>query len=135
MRHKALIVFLAAAALAAFIATTVRSQDESAPDPVPLYPENYKVLFEDDRVRVLDFTLKKGASEVFHRHPPNVAVFLAEFTIRFKLPDGKMAIRDAHPGDVTYSSESVIHSPENIGATDAHGILIELKQPASAANR
>ena len=26
-----------------------------AQDPVPLYPDNYKVLLENDRVRVLDF--------------------------------------------------------------------------------
>ena len=27
-------------------------------DPLKLYPENYKVLMENDRVRVLDFKLK-----------------------------------------------------------------------------
>ena len=27
----------------------------TAQDPVPIYPENYKVLLENERVRVLDF--------------------------------------------------------------------------------
>ena len=33
-----------------------------AQDPVPLYPENYKVLFENDRVRIVDFRHAKGAT-------------------------------------------------------------------------
>ncbi len=40
-----------------------------AQDPFTLYPENYKVLFENDRVRVLDFRLAKGATEKTHQHP------------------------------------------------------------------
>ncbi len=31
-----------------------------AQDPVPLYPENYRAILENDRVRVLDFQLKRG---------------------------------------------------------------------------
>ncbi len=125
MRRKTIMLLLLAAT-----ATTLQSQDVSNPlsDPAVAYPDNYKVLFEDEHVRVLDFKLAKGASEAFHRHPPNVAVFLGEFKIRFKLPDGKTAERNARPGDVAYSSEPVIHSPTNVGETDAHGILIELKQ-------
>lgn len=127
--YKKKAVLLSLGVVAAAVLTVAAAQTDmlNAPDPVPLYPENYKVLFEDERVRVLDFRLKKGATEEFHRHPPNVAVFLGEFKIRFKLPDGKTALRDAHPGDVAYSSKPVVHSPENIGDTDAHGILIELK--------
>lgn len=109
------------------------SAPQSAPDPLPLYPQNYRVLVENDRVRVLDFQLKKGATEVFHSHPANVAVFLGTFKIRFTFPDGRTGIRDAHLGDVGYS-EQVIHASENIGDTDAHGVLVELKQwpPAEA---
>jgi quercetin dioxygenase-like cupin family protein len=97
-------------------------------DPLSLYPENYKVLFENDRVRVLDFRLKNGARENAHTHPAHVAVFLENFKIRFTLPDGKTAIRDAHPGEVSFS-ETVTHASENVGGTDAHGILVELKAP------
>ena len=111
------------------LAATSRGQD-----PVPLYPENYKVLFENDRVRVLDFKLRKGASEKTHFHPANVAVFLADFTIRFTLPDGTTKIREGHPGEVAFS-EATAHTPENIGDTDAHGILIELKSPPAGEKK
>lgn len=106
-----------------------------APDPVPLYPENYKVLVENDQVRVLDFTLRKGATEVPHRHPAHVLYVLQGFKVRFTLGDGSVRTRDVKAGEVLYS-DAVVHSPVNIGETDAHGILIELKStPVGEAGR
>ena len=106
-------------------------------DPLKLYPENYRVIVGNDRVRVLDFQLKKGAKENSHMHPAHVVYVLSGFKIRFTFPDGKTAIRETKTGDVLYS-EAVTHASENIGATDAHGILVELKAPdarkAAAAN-
>jgi quinol monooxygenase YgiN/quercetin dioxygenase-like cupin family protein len=103
----------------------------SAQDPVPTYPENYKIELENDRVRVIDFMLKKGAKENFHSHPPHVLYVLAPLKIRFTFPDGKTALREAKPGDVLFS-EPVTHASENIGDNDAHGLLIELKTQHAA---
>ena len=97
-----------------------------AQDPVPLYPQNYKVLLENDRVRVLDFQLKKGAKEDFHAHPAAVTYVIAPFKIRFTFPDGSSRIREANAGDVFYG-DALTHASENIGDTDAHGLLIEMK--------
>jgi quinol monooxygenase YgiN/quercetin dioxygenase-like cupin family protein len=110
----------------ALLSTVARAQD-----PVPLYPRNYSVLIENDRVRVLDFRLRKGDTEETHSHPAHVLYVLEPFTIRFKLPGGRIATRTAKAGEVLFS-EAVTHSPTNIGDTDAHGILVELKTPASA---
>ena len=100
-----------------------------AQDPLSLYPENYRVLLENDRVRVLDFRLARGATEKMHTHPAHLAVFLEDFTIRFTLPDGSHALREGHPHQISWS-DGVTHASENIGASDAHGILVELKEPA-----
>src|SRR6266487_500059 len=105
----------------------------SSQDPVPLYPENYKVLFENDRVRVLDFRLRKGATEKLHSHPPNVTVFLTDVKIRFTLPNGETKLREARAGDAAYS-EATTHSPVNIGE-DAHGIIVEMKSPPAGADK
>jgi beta-alanine degradation protein BauB len=107
------------------------AQVPASEDPVPRYPGNYKVLVENDRVRVLDFRLRKGDTEEFHSHPAHVLYVLEPFTVRFKLPDGRIVIRQAKAGEVLFS-EAVTHSPTNIGSTDAHGILVELKSPAAA---
>ena len=103
----------------------------SAQDPVPRYPRHYRVLAENDRVRVLDFRLRKGDTEEPHSRPAHVLYVLEPFTIRFALLRGRTAVRKAKTGDVLFS-EAVTHSPTNIGTTDAHGILIELKTPDAA---
>ena len=103
-----------------------------AQDPLAMYPDNYRLLFENERVRVLDFRLRQGATEKAHHHPAHFAYILEPMTIRFTLPDGSTRLREAKAGDVLFSEE-VVHASENIGSTDAHGILVELKTRAAAA--
>jgi len=103
-----------------------------AQDPVPTYPDNYKVLAENDRVRVLDFKLRKGAKENFHSHPAAVTYVLVPFKIRFTFPEGTTRIREAKAGDVFFG-EPLVHASENIGDTDAHGILVEMKIASKAS--
>lgn len=105
-------------------------------DPAPIYPENYKVITENDRVRVMNFKLRKGAKEDFHAHPAHVVYVLTGFKIMFKFPAGRTALRETKTGDVLFS-EAITHASENIGDTDAHGLLVELKTPpaGNAANQ
>lgn len=105
---------------------------DPARDPLLLYPENYRTVFENDQVRVLDFRLARGAREQTHEHPRHVAVFLTDVRIMFTLPDGQQRLREARAGDVAYS-EPTAHASENIGPADAHGILVELKSPQAGA--
>ena len=116
--------------LISFVALTFLPITAWSQDPLPLYPENYKVIVENDRVRVMDFKLRKGAKETAHSHPAHVVYVLTGFKIRFTFPDGKTAIRETKTGDVLFS-EAVTHASENIGNTDAHGLLVELKRPAA----
>jgi len=113
----------------AYIASLALSTSALAQDPVPLYPDNYKVLFENDRVRVLEFILRKGATEKFHHHPAAVTYVLSPFKIRFTYPDGTTKVREAKAGDVLFG-DAVVHSPLNIGETDARGVLVEMKSPS-----
>jgi beta-alanine degradation protein BauB len=117
-----------------FISLVLLSFSAQAQDPAPIYTENYKVLIENDRVRVMHFQLKKGAKECFHSHPAHVLYVLSPLKIRFTFPDGKMGLREAKAGDVLFN-EPVTHASENMGDEDAHGILVELKTaPAGAAS-
>nr|NIP31626.1 hypothetical protein [Candidatus Dadabacteria bacterium]NIQ16433.1 hypothetical protein [Candidatus Dadabacteria bacterium] len=40
-----------------------------AQDAVKVAPESYKVLLENDRVRVLEFQIKPGKKDAMHSHP------------------------------------------------------------------
>jgi len=110
----------------------VNAVPEIAQDPVPIYPDNYKVLLENERVRVLDFQLRKRAKEGFHSHPAAVTYVLKPFKIRFTFRDGTTGIREAKAGELFYG-EAVVHASENIGETDAQGLLIEMKSAAGKA--
>jgi quercetin dioxygenase-like cupin family protein len=107
---------------------------EPIPDPAQVYPDNYRVMLENDCVRAMDFRLRKGDTEALHRHPAHVLYVLEGFEIEFTFPDGSKGLRKAKAGDVLYS-EPVAHSPVNVGQTDAHGILIELKNPDACPRR
>lgn len=125
MFRKASLILGALSVLAILVAAAV-AFPKSGQDPVPLYPENYKVLLENDRVRVLDFRLAKGAKESAHRHPAHVVYVLTGFKVRFSLGTGETVLRETKDGEVLFS-QPVTHASENIGTTDAHGILVELK--------
>lgn len=114
-------LWIAALALTGLVAGPAIAQD-----PLPIYPDNYKVLLENDQVRVLDFKLRKGAKEDFHSHPNAVQYVLSPFKIRFTFPDGTIRIREAKAGEVFFG-DALIHASENIGDTDAHGLLVEMK--------
>ena len=43
-----------------------------AQDPVKTSPQYYKVLLENDQVRVLEYRLKAGEKEAMHSHPAGV---------------------------------------------------------------
>jgi quinol monooxygenase YgiN len=89
-------------------------------------------MIENDQVRVMDFQLRRGDREAMHMHPAHVLYVFTGFRIRFTFPDGTTRIRETKAGEVIYS-DAVSHSPENIGDTDAHGLLVELKRPATGA--
>ena len=82
------------------------------------------------RLRLLDFRLRAGDTERLHRHPAHVLYVLEGFEIEFTFADGSKGKRTAKAGDVLFS-DPVAHSPINQGITDAHGILIELKNPSA----
>jgi beta-alanine degradation protein BauB len=103
-----------------------------AQDPLPIYPQNYHVILENSNVRVLDFMLRKGAKEDMHSHPAHVVYVVTGFRIRFTLADGRTVVRETKAGDVLYS-DAITHASENIGESDAHGILVELKTAETKA--
>jgi beta-alanine degradation protein BauB len=95
-------------------------------DPVKVSPQYYTVRFENDRVRVLEYWLKPGEKEATHSHPPGVVYVLGDATIRSVRPDGTSSETAGKAGEVFWRDDTT-HAVENVGATDARAIAIELK--------
>jgi hypothetical protein len=95
---------------------------------VKVAPEQYKVLLENDRVRVLEYRSKPGDKEAMHSHPANLIYMLSTSKVKFTLPDGEATESELKAGEVTWR-EAETHAVENIGTTEAHVLIIELKEP------
>lgn len=100
-------------------------------DPVKLAPEYYKVLLDNDQVRVLDVHLPAGGHSPMHAHPAYIIYALSGGKARFTAPDGKTADMEMAVGQTVWrAAES--HAVDNTGDTEIHVLNVELKQPAMA---
>ena len=98
-------------------------------DPVATNPDAYRVVFENARVRVLEYTDTPGHRTVPHRHPDSVMVTLSSFRRRLSA-DGREVEVDMPSGVARWLSAQE-HSGENIGETPTHTVFVELKEPAA----
>ncbi len=94
-------------------------------DPAATNPDHYKVVFENERVRVLEYTDAPGDKTTPHEHPESVMYTLSSF--RRRLHSGA-AHRDVEmPAGFTGWLPAQQHHGENIGDTQTHVIFVELK--------
>jgi beta-alanine degradation protein BauB len=98
-----------------------------AQDPVKTSPQYYKVLLENDQVRVLEYRLKPGETEPMHSHPAGVVYVLSGATLKFTYPDARTEEKAAATGETIWR-DPITHAVENIGKTEAHAIAIDLKK-------
>ena len=108
------------------IATLMITATAYAHDPAQTDGDKYKVIFENERVRVLEYKDRPGDKTSQHRHPAFVLYAMAPFKRRIVLPDGKALVREFKAGDVLYS-EAQTHIGENVGSTPTHVIMVEMK--------
>ena len=106
------------------------AQDDAQPseDPTVVDSAHYRVVFENDQVRVLRSTYGPHEKSVMHYHPAGVAVFLTDNTGTFTLPDGQTVEFEARAGEAIWA-EAGSHLPENLRDEPIEVILVELKMP------
>jgi len=99
-------------------------------DPAITDPELYRVVFENHRVRVLEYRDKPGERTHPHHHPDTVMVTLSAFQRRIS-SGGRQADVELAAGQVRWVGAQE-HLGENTGATETHSIFVELKEPDPA---
>lgn len=98
-------------------------------------PEHHKVVFENERVRIMDFRVKPGEFVPTHTHrwaTINYVLKLSDFLSYDE--DGNLKL-DSRTGEFSGKEGEVfclpafppLHSVKNIGESEMHGISIELK--------
>jgi beta-alanine degradation protein BauB len=96
------------------------------PDPAKAASDVYKMVMENDRVRVLEVNFKPGQATVMHRHPDHVVYVLADYSLDIMLPDGSSQKVPLKAGQTLWIGAGP-HAAKNIGKTEGRALVIELK--------
>ncbi len=98
------------------------------PDVLKVTNSGYNLIMDNEKVRVMEMRLKPGQKSPMHNHPSDHVVYVfndAKFKLSF--PDGKMAEFDLKAGQALWI-ESGPHETENIGVTEGHNLVTEIKK-------
>jgi len=115
------------AGLSAFAVAPARSQDAAK-----VSPRTYKVVFENDKIRVLEYLSRPGlgiCGQGRHFHPAHVTMQLSDAKVKVTQEDGKVMMVDA-PAGLIFASPAEWHTTENVGGVRAHAYIVEFKDGA-----
>jgi len=101
-------------------------------DPTVTNPDFYRVLWENDDVRVLEYSDLPGEETTPHHHPNTVMVTLTDFQRRLSSASDSRDV--SLPAGAALWLPAQTHSGRNIGKSPTHTILIELKNSVQGAN-
>ena len=87
--------------------------------------KHLKVLNEDDKVRVLEYSPSKGDRTPMHSHPATVVYVIKGGKVRYTMPDGSVSVVELKTG-AALLRPPVTHADEALDPLDV--IVIELKK-------
>ena len=105
-----------------FSAVSLKAQDVSK-----VNPKNYKVVLDNEKVRVIDNSSNAGDKSAWHSHPDMLIYVLAGGTVKSTTKDGKSKTIEFKKGETVWM-DATTHETENIGKTKLHLLLVELKK-------
>jgi hypothetical protein len=95
-------------------------------------PDFHRLILENEHVRVLDVVIPPGATVPVHTHCwPGVQHILSRSDMIRRDADGNIDFdsRQHEPGpSIVWSAPYPPHSVENIGTSDIHVIVVEIKK-------
>lgn len=86
----------------------------------------YKVLWENENIRIVEHRMQPGESEPMHAHPAMLAYIMESSNLLVTESDGATNAVTLTRGEFQ-ELPSWTHSIENIGDTPLHTLLVELK--------
>ena len=96
-------------------------------DPVKLMPDKFKVLLENEHVRVVEYSLKPGEKDDWHTHPPKSSYVVTGGKLKVHLENGEIIVADEKTGTASWMNYVGKHYVENIGTTTVTIVFTEIK--------
>jgi quercetin dioxygenase-like cupin family protein len=115
---------------AALLLTCALARPAAAQDAAKMQSRSYRVVLENDKVRVLEFRARPGIGVCgvgVHSHPGHVTVLLTDAKVRVT-QNGHVQIIQNKAGD-SFWEPPVTHEVENYGGNDVRSLIIEVKTP------
>lgn len=113
------------------MATQLASGTAAGQDAARTQPQAFRVVLENDSVRVLEFVSRPGRELCGvgkHSHPAHLTIALSDAKVRVTLPDGNKIVVGNKLGDVMWN-EAETHATENVGGNNVRALIVEIKQP------
>ena len=99
----------------------------AAPGPLQAAPDMYKLLFENDKVRVMEVMFKPGQQIAKHTHPTeHFITVLAPGTLTIFKEDGTSTVNELHMDQVVWMSAET-HWAKNTGKSEVKLLVTEIK--------
>ena len=123
----AVVVGLASASFAADKAKVKAVPFPASMDPMVVASDTHKIVFENERVRVMEVTFQPGQKIAAHTHPDHFVYELSAGQVTISKPDGTSHVVDMMPGRVVWINAG-IHWAVNSGSSVVKLLLTELKE-------
>src|SRR5579859_1125189 len=104
----------------------IEEEPAMAKEAAQVAPHVYKVLFENEQVRLLDVRMKPGDKSDQHSHPNYLLYALTGGKVKLTDASGQSAEVDIQAGDTMWR-EAEEHSAHNVGTTELQALFVELK--------
>jgi quercetin dioxygenase-like cupin family protein/ketosteroid isomerase-like protein len=96
-------------------------------DALKASPGIFKVLMENEHVRVIQYSLKPGEKDNWHTHPPKSSYVVSGGKLKVYLKNGETILADEKAGTASWMDYVGEHYVENIGNTTVTIVLTEIK--------
>ncbi len=124
---KYLMVFaILALYLLCFLNCEKAEKNEIVKDIVKAAPENTKLIFENNYVKVIEFYLKPGEKLPMHEGGKRIIYALTDYTIKW-IEEDQISTKEWTRRDIHWH-EAIAHAVENIGETDAKFVVFTRKE-------
>jgi beta-alanine degradation protein BauB len=119
--------------LLAAAVTASMAGEASAQDALSMTPGVYKKVLENERIRVLEGTFRKGAKVDVHSHPEHLLYVLTDGALVFK-PGGRTPYEMTFKAGEAFSLPAQSRALENDSEKDIRVLVVELKAPVRTAS-
>ena len=101
----------------------------AAQDATKANPRSYKVILENDKVRVLEYISRPGfgvCGQGKHSHPAHLTIALTDGKVKGVADDGKSFSAESKAGKLFWAPAET-HSVENISGRPMRAYMVEIK--------